>query len=289
MGNILLLTDFSESSLRAAEWALLFAEKSRANLIIFHSFLGVPVISYDTYTDQRFESGPFTRIDEKLQKVLSEFARRAELKIPQNDPKAFKPAIETELGEGHLGNNVRDLIDKKDIELVVMGASGKTTLGHMLMGNKIGQVIEKSNKPVLIAPVQSKPLKLDKITFAVNFDNSEIRAFHLLAHLSELFGFNVEVVHVIIPGESNNDEAKQTLMDNLTNGNKIVGIGYHAVKGKNVLSRLYRECKQNACDLLAMTHRQYNLMQRLLHKSTTREALKDQKIPLLIFPSKEVT
>ncbi|MBS1524188.1 MAG: universal stress protein [Bacteroidetes bacterium] len=286
MGNILVLTDFSENSFRAAEWALLLAEKSRARLVIFHSYLGVPVIPYDTYTGQGSEPEPLMRIDEEFKQALSEFAQRLEHKAAENDSNNFTPVIETELGEGNLGINVKELIEKKDIELVVMGSTEKTRFGHLLMGNKIGQVIEKVNTPVLIVPVQSRPARLEKVTFAVNFDNSEIRAFHLLAHLSERFGFSVEVVHIITAGESYNDEAKRALMDKLNNGNRIVNLGYHAVKGTAVLARLKRECKKNGCDLLAMTHRQYSLLQRMFHKSTARAALHDQKLPLLIFPSK---
>ncbi|HVW15511.1 MAG TPA: universal stress protein [Mucilaginibacter sp.] len=286
MGNILVLTDFSENSFRAAEWALLLAEKSRAALVIYHSYLGVPVIPYDTYTGQHFEPEPLARIDEELKKTLSEFAKRLEDKAVQNDSNDFKPVIETELGEGNLGVNVKELVEKKDIELVVMGSTGKTSLGRLLMGNRITEVIEKIKAPVLIVPLQSRPAQLEKVTFAVNFDDSEIQAFHLLAHLSERFRFSIEIVHVITAGENYDDESKRALMEKLHNGKRIVNMGYHAVKGRSVLSRLNRECKKNGCDLLAMTHRQYSLLQRMFHKSTTRAALHDQKLPLLIFPSR---
>ncbi|MBS1528756.1 MAG: universal stress protein [Bacteroidetes bacterium] len=285
MGNILVLTDFSEGSFRAAEYALFLAKKGRNNLLIFHSLMAVPVVPYDT-SGQWIEPQAVVRFDVESRQRLLEFGQRIELECLKDDSQIFEPAVLTELGEGNLGSDVKELISKNDVELVVMGATDKTTLGRLLTGNKIGQVIEKSTKPVLIVPEGTRPGKLKKATFAVNFDNTEIRAFHHLAHFSELFNFDIDVIHVIIAGEDADNDKKKAFLEKLSNGNNIVRADYQTITGKNVWPRLYQQCKANGCDLLAVTHHQYNFLQRLFYKSTTREAVYNLKLPLLIFPSK---
>lgn len=286
MGNILVLTDFSGHSLKAAKWAIFLAKKAPAKVILFHSYLGAPVIPYDT-SGQWLNPEEVVTFEEECRQALSEFAQRVELDELHNSVDDLKPVIQTEFAEGHLGAKVEEQIEKNDIEVVVMGATGKTAFGRLLAGDQIGQVIERSSKPVLIVPEGSIPQKLEKVAFAVNFDNNEIHAFHHLAHLSELFNFNIDVVHVIVADESIDEDSKQTFLRKLKNGNNIVRADYEAIKGKSVLPRLIGRCKANGCDLLAITHHQYNFLQRLFYKSTTRDAIHDLKLPLLIFPSKD--
>lgn len=285
MGPILVLTDFSENSFSAAKWALFLAQKAHAGMILFHSYLGAPVIPYDT-SGQWLNPEQIVTFEDECRQALSEFAQRVEMEGSHNTAESFRPIIQVEFAEGHLGAKIEELIGKHDIELVIMGATGKTAFGRLLTGNQIGQVIERSSKPVLIVPEESIPQKLEKVTFAVNFDNNEIRAFHYLAHLSELFNFDIDVVHVMVANESIDDDSKQTFLKKLNNGNNIVRADYQAIKGKSVLPRLLGQCKANGCDLLAITHHQYNFLQRLFYKSTTRDALHNLKVPLLIFPSK---
>ena len=285
MRSILVLTDFSDGSIRAAEWGLELAEKSNSSLILFHSYLGVPVIPFDTYTGQSADTDVNVNIEEECQLELLEFSRRL-TSVHQGKQPHFNQTIQTELGEGDLGKNVAELVEKENVELVVMGSTDQTGLGHLLMGNRVVEVVEKTTRPVLIVPIQSLPGKLDKVAFAVNFDDEEVGAFHSLGHLSELFNFDIDVVHVITAGESSNDATKQTFLEKLNYGNNIFRTDYHAIKGNGVLPSLYKECKVNGYDLLAMTHHRYNLLQRVFYKSTTRKAVHNVMLPLLIFSSK---
>lgn len=285
MGHILVLTDFSENSFWAAKWALFLAQKVHAEMILFHSYLGAPVIPYDT-SGQWLNPEEIVTFEDECRQALSDFARRIEMEGLRNNEDGFRPVIQIEFVEGHLGAKIEELIGKHDIELVVMGATGKTAFGRLLTGNQIGQVIERSSKPVLIVPEGSIPQKLEKVMFAVNFDNNEIRSFHHLAHLSELFNFDIDVVHVMVADESIDDDSKKTFLKKLHNGNNIVRADYQAIRGKSVFPRLLGQCKANGCDLLAITHHQYNFLQRLFYKSTTRDALHHLRVPLLIFPSK---
>jgi nucleotide-binding universal stress UspA family protein len=288
MGNILVLTDFSDHSLKAAKWAVYLAKKAHTNVLLLHSYIGAPVIPYDS-SGQWLNPEEVVTFEEECRQSLSEFARRVEIEGQQNNAEDFRPGIQTEFAEGHLGAKVEEQIKKNDIELVIMAASAKTAFGRLLTGNKIGQVIERCSQPVLIVPEGSILQKLEKVTFAVNFDNNEIGAFHHLGHLSELFSFNIDVVHVIVADESIDDDSKQAFLKKLNNGNNIVRADYRAIRGKSVLPRLFRQCKTNGCDWLAITHHQYNFFQRLFYQSTTRIAIDNLKLPLLIFPSKGET
>jgi len=284
MENILVLTDFSDGAFHAAEWALKLAAQCRANLILFHSYLGFPVIPYDTYTGRYLEPETTIRLDEEANKSLVKFAERVERKA-EYGPEEFVPSVKTELGEGSLSVNVKDLIRQKKIGLVVMGASDKTVFEHILNGNKVAQVMENVSVPLLIVPIKSTPVQLKKVAFAAGFDHAELHAFNELTQLSQLLDFDSDIVHIITGDENGDEDVRRTLMNKLDKNVQKHKVNYKAVKGKNVVQSLANYCNNNECDLLAITHHQYNVWRRLFYKSTTREAIKDMDIPILMFPA----
>ena len=63
-------------------------------------------------------------------------------------------------------------------------------------------------------------------------------------------------------------------------------ITYNAVRGKDVVSRLNNLCDETGASTLALVHHQHSFFMRLITESTTKDALLNQSIPLLVIPSK---
>ncbi|MGN6179099.1 MAG: universal stress protein [Mucilaginibacter sp.] len=281
MGSILILTDFSAGSLRAAEWALLLARKARLNLHIFHSYVDVPVIPYDQYPEPEI----LVRIDEELHKRLNEFADSLR-EVAKSTRNEFEPKIQTQLGEGGLGQHVKELVSKHQIVLTVMGATEKTKLENLLMGNQIGSVIEHATGPVLIVPLHSQPISVDRVTLAIDFDHQDITAVTGLAALAGVFDFKIEAVHVQLSTAAATKNEELTFIKTLKRDG-ITLENCYTVRGKSVLPRLYRECRERGSAWLAVIHHQHGVLRRLFYDSTTRTALDNLDIPLLIVPSQE--
>lgn len=260
------------------------ARQGRANLTLFHSYQGLEAIPYQTYGKRYLEPDRIVRLDQKSRNTLSEFAQHVAQKA-ESGRAEFIPRIQVEFAEGDLSDNIGLLTLKNDIELVVMGATNKTSWGHVLMSNNIAGVINKTAKPVLVVPIESAPRQVKKATFAVNFDDIELQSLRNLVHLAGLFKFDLEIVHVIKAGDAEAAEVKRTFIEKLRKRGHLFSLDYRTLKGKSIVSRLYQQCRRKATDLLAVTHYQYYLLQQLFNKSTTRDALYELKLPLLIFPS----
>lgn len=284
MADILVLTDFSEASLRAAEWALLLAQRGHTNLTLFHSYQGLEAIPYQTYGKRYLEPDRIVRLGQKSRNTLLEFAEHVAQKAESSGRGEFTPFIQVEFAEGDLSDNIQQLTLKNDIELVVMGATNKTSWGHVLMSSNIAGVVKKTAKPVLVVPIESVPRQVNRATFAVNFDSIELPALHNLVHLAGLFKFDLEIVDVIKASETAVTKGR-TFMEKLRRKNSLFSMNYRTLKGKSIVSRLYQQCRRKTTDLLAVTHHQYYCLQQLFNKNTTRDALYELKLPLLIFPS----
>lgn len=283
MKTILVPTDFSENAAHAAETAAMLAEKLHASLLLFHDYPKIPVAPYymggpwlaDTLTDGEEEDREkFEALEERLEDMFANV-----------DSTEYKPNVETRFEEGNIGENIHKLAEQKHIEMIVIGSRSDCEIEHFLKGSDTGNIIAHAPAPVLIVPIKANLYQLDKIAFATNFYPEDVKAIKYLISLRRFFDFEIEVIHVTVNGENTvNDAQKNNFTQQLT-ALENTQITYKEIRGKEVINRLNRICKQTQADLLAMTHRQHSFFSHMFEKETMQKMLVNQKVPLLIFPA----
>ncbi|MET3114917.1 nucleotide-binding universal stress UspA family protein [Pedobacter sp. CG_S7] len=285
MKTIVVLIDPSHSSAPVGDYCLLLASKLRANILLFSTYLLLPETAIYSGAPWIDQGTSIWKADtkEKLQKTATKLTSNYNKLYPDG----FKLTIHIQLAEGNVGTCVADLIKNKKIELVMMGAKSGSTIDHILLGSDTRSVINHSLRPILIIPQDISLRKMDRITFASNFDLNEIKGITYLVKLARLFDFHMEIIHVREIGEKDQLQPDQvkSFMDQVENL-KYPKINHQFIRGKEIVPRLNRFCKETSSDMLALVHYQSNFLKRLLTKSTTKTALSNQKIPLLVYPSK---
>jgi hypothetical protein len=63
---------------------------------------------------------------------------------------------------------------------------------------------------------------------------------------------------------------------------------FREVKGKRLLPRLIKQCKEREADILAISHQHHSYLMRMLKEGAVTMALGQQKIPILVFPPTEL-
>ena len=144
--KILLPTDGSEYANKAAKHAIWLASVSGAELVVLYvvetsSLVGLPAEDL------------IVRIKEMLKeeghKSLEEISRLAgEGKIKDECHHEIKLNMITE--EGSPADIITKIIKKENIDLVVMGTSGKHGLDRFLLGSVTEHVVRSSTAPVLV-------------------------------------------------------------------------------------------------------------------------------------------
>ncbi len=135
--NILLPTDFSETSLAAAEYAVELAQRFSATLHVLHVIeepIGtIPLLEvYGAPTKEQYEAAAQAMMDN--------------WPLPDG---AEACSVEKRLHHGT--PFVKILQDAKEhaIDLIVMGSHGRGLMAHILMGNVAEKVVRKASCPVL--------------------------------------------------------------------------------------------------------------------------------------------
>ncbi|NYB51319.1 MAG: universal stress protein [Methanobacteriaceae archaeon] len=143
--KILLPTDGSKYAEKAAQHAIWIASKSNAEIIVLNvietsSLVGLPAEDLIVRIKEMLkEEG--RRSLERISEMVSDSAKEAKLE------EKIKVTLKTE--EGSPGDSILKTIEKENVDLVVMGTSGKHGLDRFLLGSVTEKVVRSAKCPVL--------------------------------------------------------------------------------------------------------------------------------------------
>lgn len=285
MKTILVLTDFSGNALRAAEAGVILAGRIHANLLMVHSDNSIPIVPFYDGIPVVTETVSWqTTLKEQLDKLVAHLQNFADLNVEQH----HKLNIQGKLMTGELSVNVQEILKGRMIELIVIGARSGSKLDHILFGSDTNSLIEHAGRPVLIIPPDYTSGKLDRIIFATNFNEADIYPINYLYHLGKLLQYQLEIVHVSLYGDKPGlkNESMRGYINELSE-KKYPAVLFREVKGKRLLPRLIKQCKEREADILAISHQHHSYFMRVLKEGTAMMSLGQQKMPILIFPPTE--
>lgn len=187
--RIMVLTDFSEVSELALQYAMALARRYEASIYLTH------IISPDTYA--LAEPG----LAEMTYQGLRQAAEAAFHEILTSGKLRGVPH-ETLLYEGALWPTVERLIREREIDLVVTGTHGHGEFKKMVLGSVAEEVFRQANCPVLTVGPQARKsapheLDLNDILFATDFGTGSLRAEQYAFSLAQEHGARLTVLHVV--------------------------------------------------------------------------------------------
>jgi nucleotide-binding universal stress UspA family protein len=137
INSILLATDGSVTSERAAEFAASLARRFHAKVVVLHAYTPVP----GNCEQQNFHRSLYETPEEAL--CLVENVARRLLDLGANQ-------IETDVIEGPAANVIIGAAESYTPDMIVIGARGTSTWQGMLLGSVSMLVSQRADCPVLI-------------------------------------------------------------------------------------------------------------------------------------------
>ncbi len=135
--NILVPTDFGDSSLQATDMAVELAQRYGAKVTLMHAF-EIPGYAYAGLT--------FSAVD--LLTPVEQAAQR-QLDVELESVRRRIPAVQAILRHGLPWQEILKVIDECHADLVVMGTHGRRGITHALLGSVAERVVRMSPVPVL--------------------------------------------------------------------------------------------------------------------------------------------
>ena len=168
--------------------------------------------------------------------------------------------------------------DSHNIDLIVMGTQGSSSLNEIFIGSTTVGVIKKANKPILAIPCgyQFKPFK--KIVLALDeCDPFPIEQIKPLISLAKSYKSKILVYHIAEPDEENGVSPS---IDEYLKG---MDYSIHENIGiSDVNEGINAFVKRNEADLLCMITRKRRFLGNIFNPSVTSKEAFDSPVPLLV-------
>jgi nucleotide-binding universal stress UspA family protein len=145
--KILLPTDGSENAKRAGEQAISLADVTGADIIV----LNIIDVNY-------LQPSYLPSFREDLEKELRNEGKRAIERFEENleesqcAGKCKNVKFTSKIEEGKPHEVILQIMDDEDVDVVVMGASGRHGLDRVLLGSTTERVVRETTRPVLVVP-----------------------------------------------------------------------------------------------------------------------------------------
>jgi len=275
MKNILLPTDFSKNSLNAMKYAVSLFKDIPCNFYLLNVFK----IHY--VTNEEFivgNNGGLTPSEKELYDISQIGLKNIIEKIKKDANHKFKAISDFNF----FIDSVKNTIEKRKIDLIIMGTKGASGVKEIFMGSNTGDVIMKTNCSVLAIPENTIFTEPKEITFPTDFKISyKEEDLDLLIQLAKINNSNLRILH--LKNEKKLGEDQVFNRKNLKKLFKSLNISLHTLTNNDFDTAVncFTQSRGNI-NMIAILAKHYNFFQRLFFNPKVEELSFHTNIPLLV-------
>ena len=267
MLHILLPTDFSDTSFKAATFAFdLFGTKQ------------VKYTAVHTYLKPAFDNVMLPRIGDSTRIEAVNGLRRFERKCRKY---TGKMVLARKVSPSMLTDELNELTRKKGADLIVMGTQGAGNYG--LVGSNTTAVVLGSDAPVITVPSQWVPAPVSRILLAYDGGTLDSSTLKPLIDVAVRSHAEVVLAHVRDNIPAFDKRADRNHVAELFDG---VPHNFVTVQGDEVMKTMDDLAKQGRIQLVAVIHRQKGFWEGLFHSSKAKRMALHTTVPLLVLPER---
>lgn len=273
--KILVPVDFSDCSNNALKNAVQIAKRMNLGLIMIHSYM-MPVahltVSGSLLTHS-LSSYKEKECINKFEKLINELPSLKEIDNNYS------------IDHGDLNSIIGEMVEKENIEMIIMGTHGANGIGELIMGSNTYSVIKESKVPVMVIPENSSPIRLERLAFLSGYhkiDNPNI--IKPLLKLMMKFRAEVDIIHFGKKDELSEEETHRA--NSLKLHFDKIRHSYHVSSFAEIESAIHDYVLLHNIDLLVMIPSKHNFFDLLFGKEAwSKKMIFHTKTPLFVLPS----
>ncbi|MEN4006267.1 MAG: universal stress protein [Methanobacterium sp.] len=283
--KILLPTDGSKNAEIAAEHAFILGSKSNAEITVLNvvetpRFMGIRSVDKDKLVDSLKKEGEksFDRIKDMLMQCKSD--GKCEEGVNLN----------FESKKGSAADVILKTIEEEDIDLVVMGSSGKGGMDRILLGSVAENTVRSAKVPVLVARYFKSELMYRKIlipTDGSEHANKALKHAIWIAGLSgaELIALNVAGIKEIVKKEGRRslEKVSKLVEESRTEGEEEIKLTMVMEEGYPA-DIIVKKIKEENIDLVVIGSSGKHGLGRILLGSVARHVVRLAPCHVLVIP-----
>lgn len=262
MKNILLPTDFSDTSMNAAIFALDLFGTQGANYTLLNTYLKPAyrnaLIPLNLDTERASRNG------------LRRMERRC-----RNHAGTVRIALRSSFEQ--VVQAVNDLDAAKPVDFVVIGTQGEGNYGRV--GRNASSVVTGANPPVIAVPSQWQPAPIAHILFADDGQGVTRASIEPLLDIAQRTGAHVTVLYV---GLTSDDSRTKEHFQKLSTSFGKIPHSFTSVEDHAVTEVMDRMVVEKDIQLVAVLRRKRSFWDRIFQGSTSKRMVLHTTVPLLV-------
>lgn len=274
--NILVPTDFTQSSVYALQAAIKFAKKISGQIYLFHQ-IDLPK-GWDNMTEEEKDTFPD--------------ARKKEQEMQENFDKLMKEKkyaithIHPIYSAGDFLTDAADLAKDYEIDLVVMGSDGADGMKEWLFGTNAQKMTNKVDVPVLVVKHDIGEFELKQVVFASEFKEDAKEPFIQLIDLLRNFGSHIHLLYVAPVEDFVVDEKILARMKEFEDLCWALPCYVHGRAEQTVELGIKFFMANARAELLCLVHHSKNPIEKLFKGSVSEKLINHLECPVLSLPAK---
>ncbi|MBX2828289.1 MAG: universal stress protein [Flavobacteriaceae bacterium] len=274
--KILIPTDFSRNAWGAMCYALELFKNEECDMYVLNCY------DINEYTAEELASSPFSRgnhrqvLLEKSENELKKISQRITFRDESPEHNYFYLSSEKDLIPA-----MKDVIEKKDIDLVVMGTKGKTDSLNVAFGSNAVMAMEKiRNCPVLAIPPGTLFTEPNEIVFPTSFrTHFKRRELQYLIEIARITNAPIRVLHV--RQELELDEVQENYKALLEEYFEGLDYSFHTLENTSIDVALRLFVQSRDSEMIAFINKKHTFFNTVFNQPLVKKIGVDSEIPLL--------
>ena len=269
--RILCPTDFSKNAQNAIEYAVKLFKNETCVFYILNTYNAEP------YT---MELAIARDLEEFREKSIS--GLRVILEWLSHDDNSRNHEFHVVSECGNLLDIIKTMVDKQDIEMVVMGTQGATNSRIEIFGSQTVLAMEEiRNCPVLAIPSKTIYKEIKEIVFPTDYRTTfKRREFQYLVDIAKMSNSSIVVLNVVNKNESL-DEDQVNNKNLLKDYFEDLDYSFHTLKNKDIQAAINSFIESRGSDMVSFINRRHSFFGMILSRPMVKNLNYHTGIPVL--------
>ncbi len=275
MRKILIPTDFSENALNAIKNAVVLFKYERCDIFLMHAYI-------DELYEAKKENpnSDFEILEQDLRSEVNQKMASLLEKINVFSPNP-KHSFYSLLQKGTLIDEANEIVDRENIDLLIMGTLGKTNSTNKTFGSNTIQVLKYVKCPVMAIPKGYSSYAPKKFLFPTDYQLPyKRRELKLISTLAKSYVAKIDFLYVSKFNKlSHRQEDNKSFLESCFRSNLY---DFHSKQGDILTHEINTFIQEHEIDVLIMVNSRHSFLENILYQSTIDTIGLHIKIPFLV-------
>lgn len=272
MKKILVPTDFSLQAENALKVAAQMASNYDSEIYLMHSMeMPLHLANTSSSSGSLPEALYFIKLAEKHFEEI--------LKRPYLQDITLHQAI----GHGEIYDDIREAVDKNDIDLIIMGSHGASGFKEMFIGSNTEKVVRTSNIPVLVIKNQHRKFEIKDFVFASDFSEECRKPFAEAQKFAKAVNAKMHLLFINTPNDFKTSTESKRVMQNFVKGMGVDNFTFNIHNDTSVEKGILNFSRDNNMQLIGMSTHGRKGLSHFFNGSISEDLVNHANMPVITF------